>query len=236
MRIHTSLRIGRLATLYLLDYRQYRAPQACPRPGRAGGNAVVAAGCAALQDPARTVLGAVQERWLDGEFAKSATPWNLIAQQTLMAPLLLPGRDGSPSRVRTDSWDGYPVARRRLLESMSSRGLRNPVVVGGDLHAFYAADLHRAADPQAPVVASEFVGTSVTSQAAGQPYYDRLKAANAHVHYANGTQRGYLRLTLHPDRLEADLMGLDDVMNPDSGIGRQAAFVVEAGRPGPQRA
>lgn len=236
MRIHTSLRIGSLATLYLLDHRQYRSPQSCPLPGRAGAAAVVAAECDALRDPARTLLGPAQEHWLDAQFARSATPWNLIAQQTLMAPLALPGRNGSPTRVRTDGWDGYPLSRRKLLDSMSAHGLRNPVVVGGDLHAFYAADLHRQGQTAPDVFASEFVGTSIASQAAGQRYYDGLKAANAHIHYANGTQRGYLRLTLQRDRLQADLMGLDDVRQSDSGIARQAAFAVEAGRPGPQRA
>jgi hypothetical protein len=38
---------------------------------------------------------------------------------------------------------------------------------------------------------------------------------------------------LSPTRLQADLMGLDDVRRADSGISRQAGFVVEAGRPGP---
>lgn len=235
MRIHTSLRIGSLATIYLLDHRQYRSPQACPPPGRAGATAVIAADCAALRDPARTVLGREQEQWLDQAFARAATPWNLIAQQTLMAPLTLPGSPGSPARVRTDGWDGYPVSRRRLLDSMVGRRLRNPVVVGGDLHTFYAADLHHGRKAGSTVIASEFVGTSITSQASEQRYYERLKAANPHIHYANGTQRGYLRLTLTRKRLEADLMGLDDVRRPDSGISRQAAFVVEAGHPGPQR-
>ena len=235
MRIHTSVRIGELATLYLLDQRQYRSPQACPRPGRAGGTAVIAAECAALQDPARTLLGRAQEQWLDQQFAGSSTRWNLVAQQTLMAPLMLPRSANGPARVRTDGWDGYPVSRRRLLDSMNARRLRNPVVVGGDLHAFYAADLHRGQEAASAVIATEFVGTSITSQAADQGHYDRLRSANPHIHYANGTQRGYLRLTLTRERLQADLMGLDDVRRPDSGIARQAAFVVEAGRPGPQR-
>lgn len=234
MTIHTSVRIGTLATLYLLDDRQYRTPQACPRPGRSGGNTVVPAQCAPLQDPARTALGAAQETWLDQAFAKSTTQWNLIAQQTLMAPLALPGQHGSPPRVRTDGWDGYPGARRRLLDSIHGLALRNPVVLGGDVHAFYAADLHQAADPATPIIASEFVTTSITSQAADQGFYSRVKAANGHLRYADGSRRGYLRLSLERGRLQADMMGLDDVSRADSGIVDQAAFVVEAGRPGPQ--
>ena len=66
--------------------------------------------------------------------------------------------------------------------------------------------------------------------------YKRQLAANPHIRLADGRRRGYLRLTLSRDRLEADLMALDDVRRPDSGIGRLAGFVVEAGRPGPQPA
>ena len=182
------------------------------------------------------MLGHAQEHWLDEQFQRSATPWNLIAQQTLMAPLTVPGKVGTPARLRTDGWDGYPLSRQRVLDSMVGRELRNPVVVGGDLHAFYAADLHGHPGRASPVVASEFVGTSITSQAADQRYYDSLKAANPHIHHADGTQRGYLRMTISRDWLQADLMGLDDVRRADSGITRQAGFVVAAGRPGPRPA
>ncbi|HZH06055.1 MAG TPA: alkaline phosphatase D family protein, partial [Lautropia sp.] len=235
MRIHTSLQVGSLATIFLLDNRQYRTPQACPPPGRGGATSVEPALCEALQDPTRTLLGREQEKWLDRQFSRSATPWNLLAQQTMIAPLIQPGREGSPPRVRTDGWDGYPLSRRRLLDSMRGNGLRNPVVLGGDLHAFYVADL-RAGPAGSDVVASEFVGTSITSQAADQRYFNALKAANPHVHHADGTQRGYLRMTLSANRLQADLMGVADVSRVDSGISVQAGFVVEAGRPGPVKA
>ncbi|MBA3477255.1 MAG: alkaline phosphatase D family protein [Lautropia sp.] len=236
MRIHTSFRIGDLASIYLLDDRQYRSPQACPPPGRAGATAVVPAQCEALQDTSRSMLGLRQERWLEAQFRRSGTVWNLLAQQTLMSPLALPGSAGTDSQVRTDGWDGYPVSRQRLLDAISASSLRNPVVVGGDVHAFYAADLHRQPGAASPVLASEFVGTSITSQAAGQAYYDEVKAANRHIRHANGTQRGYLRMTLTNDKMQADMMGLDDVRLADAAVFLQAAFVVEDGRPGTQQA
>jgi alkaline phosphatase D len=235
MQIHTAFSIGSLASIQLLDHRQYRSPQACPPAGRAGGTAVEPSRCEALRDPKRSVLGVRQEQWLHEQFARSTSRWNLIAQQTLMAPLALTGRDGGASLVRTDGWDGYPVSRQRLLDSISDSRLSNPVVLGGDLHAFYVADLHRQSDAASPVLASEFVGTSVTSQSAGQAFFDRVKAAHPHLKHADGSRRGYLRLTLTPARLQADLMALDDVARADSGLSRQAAFVVEAGRPGAQR-
>ena len=122
-----------------------------------------------------------------------------------------------------------------MLDAIAGTSLANPVVVGGDLHAFHVADLHAGARPDQPVLATEFVGTSISSQAAGQAHYDRLVQANPHLRYANGTQRGYLRLDLRRDRVEVDLMGLDDVRRADSAVARQSGWVVERGRPGAQK-
>src|SRR5690606_5011842 len=157
------------------------------------------------------LLGAAQERWLDRRFAESGTSWNLVAQQSLMAPLWLPGREDAPARVRTDGWDGYPGSRRRLLESLAEHRVRNPVILGGDLHAFFVADIRQDPARDSPVVATELVTTSISSQAADAAHYAALRAANPHLRHADGSRRGYLLLDMRGDSLEASLMGLDDV-------------------------
>ena len=113
MRIYGHLDWGRLARIHLLDDRQHRDPQACPRPGRGGSNTVALADCSALADPRRTLLGAAQERWLAENWSLDR-PWNLLAQQTLMARFdwANPAKGG---RYWTDGWDGYAPARSRLL-------------------------------------------------------------------------------------------------------------------------
>ena len=64
----------------------------------------------------------------------------------------------------TDDWDGYPANRTRLLKRIGDTRVSNPVVVGGDIHSFFANDLHLDFDdPASPVVATEFVGTSISS-------------------------------------------------------------------------
>lgn len=234
MTIYQASTIGDLVNLYLLDGRQYRSPQACPRPGRGGGTSIDPQACAALADPARTMLGEAQEAWLARAFEQSHTRWNLIAQQTLIAPLIMPDKDGQP-RIRSDGWDGYPQARQRLLAAIEKTRLSGPVVLGGDLHAFYVADLHAEARDDRPVIAAEIVGTSIASQGASAAHYERLVKANAHLHYANASQRGYTLVDLRRDRIELDLMGLDDVGRADSPVSRQSAWVVERGRPGAQR-
>ena len=236
MRIYTDLGWGRLARFFMLDDRQYRSHQACPRFGRSGGsNMVSVEQCAELADPARTMLGATQERWLDESLATSPAGWNVIAQQTLMARLDQNSRDGR--RAWTDAWDGYPAARRRLLDTLAARRVANPVVIGGDVHMFYVADLKPDFDdPASPVVASEFTGTSITSQGPAQKRVDARRARNPHLHFADSRYRGYVRVDVTPGTLRADLRALDTVERPDAGCRTLASFVVEDGRPGPQRA
>ena len=139
--------------------------------------------------------------------------------------------------VNADGWDGYPAARERLLRSVVDRQLRNPVVIGGDVHSFNVAELKLDFDaPSSPVVASEFVGTSITSQAWPQERLLRYLPDNPHIVFAESTYRGYTRVDVTPTRLTADLRAMDSVQTRDAACRTLASFAVEDGRPGAQRA
>lgn len=243
MRIHTRCDWGRLARFHLLDGRQYRDAQACLKPGRTGGGGTVdAADCPALRDPQRSLLGTAQERWL-AEGWDPARPWNLLAQQTLMArastrPVAHADQDRpEPGRYRTDGWDGYAACRSRVLQAMVDRGVPNAVVLGGDIHAHAVADLHVDFDrPGVRPVASEFVGTSIASRGPSTAYADALRANNPHIRHLRADQRGTIGFTLDAKRLEARLWAIDQPDEVDSPRSLQAAFVVESGRPGAQTA
>ena len=115
--------------------------------------------------------------------------------------------------------------------------MRNPVVLSGDIHAFAVANLNRRAqDASSPIVASEFTTTSITSQPVAQKALDERRKENPSLLWLDGSRRGYLRLDITPERLRADLVAVDDVTRPVSSRSVQASYVVEAGRPGPQRA
>jgi alkaline phosphatase D len=232
-RLYTRVFWGRLATFFLLDDRQYRTQQACPRPGRAGSNVVEE--CPERFDPRRTILGEAQERWLYAGLASTTARWNFVTQQTLMAQFDL--RVGERRAFHTDGWDGYPPARERLLGRIAESRTPNPVVIGGDVHAFYVADLKRNFDdPEAAVVASEFVGTSITSQARPQEQTLALLAENPHVKFGNSEVRGYTRFEVRPGELRVDLRALETVARRESDIRTLASFVVEDGKPGAVRA
>ena len=132
LQLFGRLTFGSLAQFNLLDGRQYRTPQPCPKPGRGGANSLE--DCAARLDPASTMLGARQEAWLAAGLAASKAKWNLLAQQTLMAQA--DSKAGPGQRFFSDSWDGYPAARERLMKDFENTRVTNPVVLGGDVHSF----------------------------------------------------------------------------------------------------
>ena len=237
MRIHARLDWGRLARFHLLDCRQYRDPQVCPRPGRlGGGNVIDAEACDDLRNPARSLLGAAQEAWLDGQFATSTARWNVIAQTTLMAQLDRARPDDAPKRIWTDGWDGYPAARKRLLDAIVARRLANPVVIGGDVHAHWVADLKADFDdPSSSTVASEFVTTSITSQGAAQRNLDAWRARNPHLKFGRSDRRGYVRARMTPEAMHVDLRAMAAVDSPDAECDTLASYVVADGVPGAHR-
>lgn len=234
MKIYTVASWGRLANFMIVDDRQYRAPQVCP--SKAGGSTVLdPEACRAIADASRTMLGAEQEAWLERAFTESRAGWNILTQQTLMAQL--DRKPGEGRQFWTDGWDGYPAARRKLLESMAATRLANPVVIGGDVHMHWVADLKPDFDDdKSPVVASEFCGTSITSQGATQKQVDALLPENPHMKYGRSDHRGYIRASIAGGRFTAEMIGLETVKKPEARAQVLARFVVEDGKPGPQKA
>ena len=104
MQLHGRWAFGDLVEFLMLDNRQHRSPQACPRPGRGGANVVSENECAQLHDPTRTMLGAGQQAWLEAALARPGARWTVLGQQTLLSDFDVdpgPGR-----RYWTDGWSG----------------------------------------------------------------------------------------------------------------------------------
>lgn len=225
-RLYRRARFGGLADIHVLDDRQYRDPQPCQPPDRGGASRVTEAACPVLHDPARSLLGAAQEAWLADGLRRGGARWTIVAQQTRMARF---GGGRVPPVYWTDGWDGYPAARRRLLEALATQG-GTPLVLGGDIHAFMAAELRTDFDrAEAPPVAVEFVATSITSQNGAR--YAVPYAGDPHIAFADAAPRGWLALRLTPARAEAEMMALEDVRERMTGASVLRRYVVEAGRP-----
>jgi len=236
MRIHTHLDWGQLARFHILDTRQYRSWQACPRKGRRGGsNTLDIEHCERLSRPGRSMLGRAQERWLEQSLGDSRAAWNVLAQTTPMAQF--DSKPGPGRRAWTDGWDGYPAARQRLFQTFTEKKIANPVVLGGDVHSFNVNQLKLDFDdPASPIVASEFVATSITSQAWSQERLNQYLPDNPHMLQTDSRFRGYARAEVTAKRMTVDLRAMESVATRDAPCSTLASFVVEDGKPGPQRA
>jgi alkaline phosphatase D len=224
---------GRLARFHLLDGRQRRTPQACPRPG-GGGASLIDDRCRELHAPDRTMLGEPQERWLTDGLRAAPERWNFIAQQTLVARagVSVDGR----RRFSSDAWDGYPAARDRLLATIADNGLRSCVVLSGDAHTSYVCDLKRDfADQQAPPIATELCGTSITTRGRAQSATDAIVRDNPHILHGDSARRGYVVLDVTTERCTARLRVIEDATERHSGVLTSATFAIDAGRPGAKR-
>ena len=229
MTIYNRRRWGSLASFHVLDQRQYRSPKACMKDYPPDEPPALL-NCDAMYASSRTMLGTVQERWLDRSLATAGTRWNILVQGTMVSAV--DEQPGPPRRYSNDNWGSYRAARDRLVASLQASGATNPVILTGDVHAFVVGHVTQAAeDPTSRPVAPEFVATSVTSNSRPQRLMDQWLRDNPNLRFGAGETRGYLQCALSPDALQVDLVAIDDVKDPQSGRHRLKRYTVEAGSP-----
>jgi alkaline phosphatase D len=225
MLLYRRLQFGDLAGFSVLDTRQYRTDQPC-----GDGNKPL---CPEALDPAATIMGPAQEKWLMRGLSRSKTRWNVLAQQVMMAKV--DRKPGPETMYPMDQWAGYEVARNRLLGFIAERKIANPVVLTGDIHSNWVADLKPDFSREdSPVVGTEFVGTSISSGGDGasrNPTVDAYLPENPHVKFFNG-QRGYISCDITPGRWQSYYRVVPSVTEPDSPLKTVATYVVENGKPG----
>jgi len=227
MLAYRRLTFGRMAQFSALDTRQYRSDQAC------GDGTDI--DCAERLDPNRTLTGPQQERWLLEGLQGSGARWNVVAQQVFMAqrdfdPLL-------PQRFSMDAWDGYAAGRDRLLAHVQSRRVPNPIVLTGDVHRSWVADLKaNFDDPASASIGTEFVVSSISSTGDGTAETQApVLGANPHLKFYED-QRGYMRCELDAERWRTDVRVVPFVSRPGAPITTTASFSVINGAAGIQPA
>ena len=217
--------------------------------------ALVAFRDGAWRDPAATMMGTQQEDWLFHAMRRSVRAgqrWQVVGFGTILGETVMPASagdwiaPGATERAKGyilsgvaaaraglpfnyDNWGGYPAARRRFLKAAQDAGT-NLVVISGDSHNAWAYDL--AQDGHAAGV--EFAGHSVTS-----PGYEggigadprivaaALVGANRELKWCDTSRRGYMALTLAPDRVTNDWIMVDTIKarTPAGRIGHSATVM-----------
>lgn len=224
-RIHRTLRYGNLADIVLLDTRLE------------GRDVQLTSSSELANEPAsRSLLGAAQEAWLDGELAESRARWVILAQQVMVAQLSFSG--GNPFNL--DQWDGYPAARGRLLASIRTHAPGRTVVLTGDIHTSWVGRLvddpfADGADPARDAAAVEFVTTSVTSPgiAAGnlaERIAAGIMAESPHLAYVELSRKGYVVLDVTAGRVSADYFFVQGVLPGEGAEEFAAGFDTQHGK------
>ncbi|MBB5700104.1 alkaline phosphatase D family protein [Sphingomonas yantingensis] len=210
------------------------------------------------QDPSVTMMGTEQEGWLDTAMAASVragTRWQVVGFGTIMGNTRAPaeavswlkpdaaprsrawvqagvtaGTLGLPSNL--DNWGGYPAARARFLKSAQAYG-GSTVVICGDSHNAWAYDLAQDGKP----AAVEFAGQGVTS-----PGYESaigvdprqvaaaMVAANPELKWCDTSRRGYMALTLTPDRATNEWLFVDTIRQRSPRVSDTHRASTEHGR------
>lgn len=236
MTLYRRLDFGALARIFMLDGRQYRTDQPCDAPSLG-----LALECPEDAAESQTFLGAQQEKFLLGGLRRSHATWNVLAQQVMMMRGDLGAALGSMTPIyNMDAWDGYQAQRARILQFLATHRPSNPIVLTGDIHSAWAADLKPDfLDPASPTVASEFVCASITSDfpASFVPLIEANlgpNSRNPHIRYFEGRQHGYVRCTVTREAWRSDFRGVESVLDPLSPATTLASWVVENGAAGLQ--
>lgn len=225
LALHRRLAFGNLIDFSVLDTRQYRSKQAsCGNPDT----------CADLLDVRRTILGPQQEAWLFERLAKASARWTVLGQQ--VPTFARDMASATPaSRYSVDKWDGYAAARARLFGVLQDAKVPNPIVLSGDVHAHWCADLKTDfAKPDSATVGVEFTNSSITSGGDGSetaPAWAAMRSDNPHITF-HSNRRGYVACTATPKVMRADFKVVDQVTQRGAPLRTAATRVVEAGRPG----
>ncbi|MCR9090185.1 alkaline phosphatase D family protein [Algiphilus sp.] len=180
LTIWRQFAFGDLVDLFMLDTRlQRNAPE------------IENIYDAAADDPARSMLGADQLQWVRQQMQASqrrGTAWRVLGQQTMMAPhrgftqgeVPLPYLPEDVARAMgirqgggsegTDNWSAYAAERNALMAFWREQGITNNVVLTGDIHTAWAADV--VEDPYTPF-------NPLTQNLTGVPGYNAFTGAGS---------------------------------------------------------
>jgi alkaline phosphatase D len=224
--LYRSFRCGGLADLILLDTRSLRDRQ------------VAGDDVAGLGDAARSILGRAQENWLFDRLRASrrdGAAWRLIGQQVLFAPITPAG-----FKVQNvDAWDGYPAARRRVLDFLRTERLPDMAILTGDIHSSWAMDVPPGPQVGQPSAGTDSLAVEIVTPAISSPPLFTIEGAreavplvrlvSPHIKYLEGDRNGYVVAEVTRARLTADWYHVPSVTERTARESHGARYVCERG-------
>lgn len=174
--------------------------------------------------PARQLMGATQQAWLQEQFDDATQAWMVLGQQVMMGPLT----DGL-SPINYDQWDGYPAARQAVYDAARSRPDMGFVVLTGDIHSSWGMELPGEAydaESSAGAVGVEFVTPGIGSVFPGslEQLVDVAKLANPHIRYGDVSHRGYTVVDFTAKRVRGTWFHVEDASLAESTVVASATY------------
>jgi alkaline phosphatase D len=223
---YRHLPYGDLADVICLDIRTYRSAPSAPSVYR---------GSPPLGDPSSPaeddLLGPVQEAWLQRVLLESAargTTFRVLVNSVNMSQVKanVPLQEqlasfgvetATSGAVYPNGWDQWPASRRRLYGFLRRHGIVDNIVLSGDAHGWFAADLVEDNQPPnyEPLTGGGLLGVvGIEVQPAGggrvnlqgtiaRQAYEAANGRKVHADYENYAANWYPRFEAAARAVEA---------------------------------
>ena len=223
---HRRIDLGRLASLYAMDERQYRDLPACEK-------GYVTKTCAERERSDRTMLGHLQMQQLKNDLCENQAQYKVLLSEVMMMPFYAIKRPDNILKTsqedalahsifadrnlyaNLDAWDGFPAERTNLLQAFADKNVKNIHVWTGDIHNCFVGNVLADKTP----VATEIVVGSVTSAGFGEVFplwsartvQPLVRAANQHMAYTDLITHMYMRAELTPTHARYDALSVPSI-------------------------
>lgn len=274
IEIYRQLSWGKHVDIFMTDQRQYRADHLVPEGpadlsvGKFIDNTSIGSRYFVRKsgfDPREasakpSLLGAEQKAWLLDAMKKSKATWKVWGNEVQVYEMalnlgLLPGIPAQITYtvyVNTDQWDGFRTERAEILAALRTANVENLLVCTGDIHSFYAAELHvDFAAPGPKPIGVEYVTAGISSaslQALMEKFVEptsplrpvidawtggadkALTDTNPHLKYADTNAYGFALVAIDATKAEVTFVELGDPLQESYGgvVGRKR-FVTNVG-------
>ncbi|HVH42546.1 MAG TPA: alkaline phosphatase D family protein [Labilithrix sp.] len=254
IQIYRQLRYGKHVDIFMTDQRMYRSDHVIPEGpadlpvGKPSKNSSMGSRYVVRksvfderEDAARpTLLGTKQKEWFLDAVKKSPATWKVWGNEVQLWQMALKLSD-LPSvpylfsytvYVNADQWDGFRTERAEILHTLAHAGVQDLVVFTGDIHAFFASEIHIDFDNPAPKpVAVEYVTAGISSASLPalidkhvpedsplRPVAEHfvegadktLMTTNPHLRYSDTDAYGFALVDIDASRVEVTFVKLGD--------------------------
>lgn len=274
IQIYRQLSWGKHVDVFMTDQRSYRADHLIPEGptdvavGKLTNNSsngsryfVRKSAFDTREGAAKpTLLGAPQKAWFVDAVKKSTATWKVWGNEVQVYEMALklsnlpniPDLISYTVYVNADQWDGFRSERAEILGAFQAAGVENLFVCTGDIHSFYAAELHvNFATPTAKPIGVEYVTAGISSASlralvdktippgsALRPIAENwagsadkaLMDTNPHLKHADTDSYGFTLVKIDGTKAEVTMVEMSDPTQPAGGqlVGRKT-FVTNVG-------